>query len=166
MSTAEEPAKQPPLTLERITARLRERGLRITRNRVNILEALLAAREPLSLEEIQSRAGVHGRDAGEEAPDFATVFRLLTLLEELGLAHRVALGRARTHYELSDPRKHYDHLVCTACGVVRLMEEECPVGKFERRLGRKYGFTEVTHSLQFFGRCPDCTTAAPPPMAR
>ncbi|HEY0793268.1 MAG TPA: Fur family transcriptional regulator [Chthoniobacterales bacterium] len=143
--------------MENVVFFLRARGLRITQARLRLLKVLFEAKEPLSLEEIHGRTAFVSAEEAGEAPDFATVFRTVTRLEELGLAHRVDLGRSKTHYELSDPAQHYDHLVCVDCGVVQLVKEECPVADFERRLGRKYGFRDVSHSLQFYGRCPACT---------
>ena len=146
----------PALTLDALLAALRRDGLRITANRRNILRALLAAHGPLSLEEIQSAAAAHG----EARPDFATVFRMMGTLERLGLAQRVHLGRASSHFELLDPRRHHDHLVCVDCGRVTLLEDVCPVEKLERRIARQYGYRDVKHSLEFFGHCQECTARA------
>jgi Fur family ferric uptake transcriptional regulator len=32
----------------------------------------------------------------------------------------------------------------------------CPVEKLEREVGRRTGFREVYHELQFYGVCPQC----------
>ncbi len=150
-------ADGPPatLSLDALLAALRRDGLRITANRRHILRALLAARGPLSLEEIQTQATADG-----SRPDFATVFRMMGTLERLGLAQRVHLGRASSHFELVDPRRHHDHLVCVDCGRVTLLEDVCPVEKLERRIARQYGYRDVTHSLEFFGHCQECTAKA------
>ncbi len=122
----------------------------MTSKRCHILRVLLAANAPLSLEEIQAGAGKLG-----VRPDFATVFRLMLVLEKLKLAHKVNLGRPTGYYELLDPRKHHDHLVCVDCGKVTLIENRCPVEK----LARDYGYTGLKHSLEFFGHCLQCTRA-------
>ena len=142
-------------TLEGLTALLRSRGLRMTGNRRAILKVLLHAGEPLGLEQIQSAAARHTR-AGD-APDFATVFRMMAVLEEMKLARKVNLGRASSHYELVDSQHHRDHLVCTDCGTVTPLEGTCPVERMERQIARKHGYTQLTHSLEFFGRCGDCS---------
>ncbi len=143
------------LTLDGLVVLLRERGLRMTANRRHILQALLAAALPQSLEQIQAAAARHSPE--REAPDFATVFRMMALLEELRVARRVHLGRPTSHYELLDGRHHRDHLVCTDCGRVTPLEGACPVEKMERQLAREHGYTELTHSLEFFGRCGPCS---------
>ena len=142
-------------TAEAILNRLRAEGLRITASRRNILDVLFEAGRPLSLQEIQDLAAERG-----ERPDYATVFRLMTLLETLHLAHKVNLQRPCSYYELHDPKKHYDHIVCTTCGKVVVIDIPCPLGATEQHIAQHYGFRDLTHSLEFFGQCPDCAKAA------
>jgi Fur family transcriptional regulator, ferric uptake regulator len=139
------------LSLEAIIALLHSHGLRVTKGRQRILETLLDATEPLSLEDIQHRSVADG-----VTPDYATVFRVMGLLEELQVAQRVHLNRSCSYFELLDPQQHYDHLICTQCGRVTLMVDSCPVEKVEQAIGKRYGFTDVRHSLEFFGKCPEC----------
>jgi Fur family transcriptional regulator, ferric uptake regulator len=148
------PSHGSPLTelnLNAILELLRSHGLRITKSRQRILETLLAAQEPLSLEEIQRRSS-----EGDMVPDFATVFRVMTLLENLHIAQKVLLNRSCSYFELVDPQQHYDHIVCTECGRITLMIDSCPVERLEHAIGKKYGYVDLRHSLEFFGRCPEC----------
>jgi len=138
-------------TLESILNLLRAEGLRITPGRTRILEVLFEADHPLSLEEIRERSTHH-----KTRPDYATVFRLVTLLEKLQLVQKVNLQRSSSFYELHDPSRHYDHVVCTECGKVVLISEPCPLGKLEDTISKRYGFRDLTHSLEFFGRCKTC----------
>ena len=144
------------LNLNAILELLRSNGLRITKSRQKILETLLAAQEPLSLEEIQRRSS-----KADVAPDFATVFRVMTLLENLHVAQKVRLNRPCSYFELVDPQQHCDHIVCTECGRITLMIDSCPVERLEHAIGKKYGYADLRHSLEFFGKCPECHTAAP-----
>jgi Fe2+ or Zn2+ uptake regulation protein len=139
------------LNLNAILELLRSHGLRITKSRQRILETLLAAQEPLSLEEIQRRSSEGGM-----VPDFATVFRVMTLLENLHIAQKVLLNRSCSYFELVDPQQHYDHIVCTECGRITLMIDSCPVERLEHAIGKKYGYVDLRHSLEFFGKCPEC----------
>ena len=138
-------------TVEEILERLRREGMRITANRRKILEVLFEAGKPLSLQEIQEQAAAR---AG--APDYATVFRMMALLERLHLVHKVNLQRSCSYFELHDPSKHYDHIVCTGCGKVVVIDVPCPLGETEQRIAEHYGFRNLSHSLEFFGRCPEC----------
>lgn len=142
-------------TAEEILLSLRKQGMRITKNRRAILAVLFQAERPLSLQEIQERAATRSKPG----PDYATVFRMLTLLEELGLAQKVNLQKSCSFFELRNPSKHYDHLVCRSCGTVTVLELPCPVREAEKTLRTKFGYTALTHSLEFFGLCPSCQTA-------
>lgn len=125
--------------------------MRITKSRVRILEILLRAKKPLSLEEIQQGATAEGNP-----PDYATVFRVMTLLESLHVVQKVNLHRSCSYYQLLNPQQHYDHIICTLCGQVTLMVDSCPVEKVERQIEKQYGFSEIRHSLEFFGKCAAC----------
>ena len=142
------------LTPEVILKRLRGEGMRVTGSRRSILDVLFEADKPLTLQEIQDRAAERG-----ESPDYATVFRMMTLLEGLHLVHKVNLQRSCSYYELNDPAKHYDHIVCTDCGKVVVIDIPCPLGETEQKIAKHYGFRNLTHSLEFFGRCPECLAA-------
>jgi Fur family ferric uptake transcriptional regulator len=147
-------ANQSPLrelSRDAIVDLLRRHGMRITKNRTHILDALLQAEKPLSLDEIQTSAALKG-----SAPDYATVFRVMTLLESLQIAQKVHLNRSCSYYELLDPQQHYDHIICTQCGNVTVMVDSCPVEKVERQIEKRYGYSEIRHSLEFFGKCRKC----------
>jgi Fe2+ or Zn2+ uptake regulation protein len=139
------------LSLNAIIELLRGNGMRITKNRVQIIDTLLRAEKPLSLDEIQTRIG---DEAG--ASDYATIFRVMTLLENLQVAQKVNLNRSCSYYELVNPQQHYDHIICTECGSVTLMIDSCPVEKVERKIEKRYGFSDIRHSLEFFGKCRAC----------
>lgn len=144
-------AQAPSFSADAVLNRLRDEGLRITAGRRNILNVLFEAERPLSLQEIQELAA-----SQENSPDYATVFRMIALLDRLHLVHKVNLQRPCTYYELNDPSKHYDHIVCTGCGRVVVIDIPCPLADTEKRVAEHYGFRNLSHSLEFFGRCPNC----------
>jgi Fur family transcriptional regulator, ferric uptake regulator len=139
------------LNLESLLELLRSHGMRITRTRKQVLSSLLKAKGPLSLDEIQRWSTASGC-----APDYATVFRIVSVLIELGVAQKVNLNRSCSYFELIDPQQHYDHIVCTECGKVTLMVDACPVERLERTIEKRYGYSELRHSLEFFGKCQEC----------
>jgi Fur family ferric uptake transcriptional regulator len=136
---------------EAILNRLRGEGMRITASRRNILNVLFRAERPLSLQEIQELAA-----SESDGPDYATVFRMIALLDRLHIVHKVNLQRSCSYYELNDPSKHYDHIVCTGCGKVVVIDIPCPLAETEKSVAEHYGFRNLSHSLEFFGRCPKC----------
>ncbi len=117
------------------------------------MQALFKSTRPLSLTEIQQSALAEGG----MLPDYATVFRMVTLLESMNLVHKVNLQRSCSYYELTNPAQHYDHVVCTECGSVQVLEIPCPVQEVETLIESEMRFTGVHHSLEFFGHCPECS---------
>jgi Fur family transcriptional regulator, ferric uptake regulator len=149
------PVKEGTFTPETVVDLLRKEGLRITKGRLGIVKSLFQAKGPMTLQEIQASAAEHG---GPQ-PDYATVFRMIALMEKLRLVHKVSLQRSCSYYELNDPRKHYDHLVCKGCGDVVLLDIPCPLHAAEKDIAERYGFRDLSHSLEFFGLCSDCSTS-------
>lgn len=136
------------ITKDSIIGHLRQNGMRITLPRQRILDVLFEAKSPLSIQDIQDRT-THRR----ESPDFATVFRVISLLERLRFIHKVEMRRAKPYYELSN--RHNDHLVCKTCGKV-ISIEDCPVKLAAPAISRRYKFKIASHSVIFFGECSDC----------
>jgi Fur family ferric uptake transcriptional regulator len=61
-------------------------------------------------------------------------------------------------YRACEPGHHH-HLVCRSCG--RTVEVEGPtVETWTDRVAAEHGFTDVTHSLEIFGTCAECTRRA------
>jgi len=150
-----------PDAAQLLLLKLKEAGLRSTSPRRRIVEALCAADRPLSLQEITELAS-----HGFKGPDYATVFRTVSLLERYGFVQKVNLQRACSYFELHLPGKHYDHIVCTACGKVVVLDETCPLADHEKQIASRYGFTNLHHSLEFFGECGDCRGGDAPQAIR
>lgn len=135
-----------------LAASLRRGGFRITEGRKLLLQILIGAERPLTILELTQRTR-----SMSAAPDFTTVFRFMVRLEKLGVVRRLSLSRAAAHYQLNDDVNHREHIVCRGCGKITVLREACPVREIEHKIARRYKFTEVTHSLEFFGRCRECT---------
>ncbi len=131
---------------------LRQRSLRRTRRRLRIIEALRAARRPLTARELREQLG-------EESVDLATVYRTLERFVSVSLATRLRLGGGAARYEIADPRHHH-HLVCTSCGAVEALAT-CQVGPLEDLALREHGFRVASHNLEFFGTCQGCSPKRP-----
>ena len=97
-----------PLPLPTPTAALgtlRARGLRISTTRRLVVDALFAADEPVTAEELARRAGA----------DVGSVYRNLEALEAAGIARHVHLGHAAGRYVLSG-RHDGGYAACERCG--------------------------------------------------
>lgn len=128
--------------------RLRAAGLRATRSRVTVLEALQAQRSPTSHPEITELLSGDGWDR-------ATLYRNLIDMTEAGLLRRVDLGDHVWRFELAGERhddQAHPHFLCTACGDVSCLPAlRLPAGGDLPRALR-----EGQVSIQLRGLCDDC----------
>ena len=85
------------MTQQSILDELRERGVRLTPQRLLILNAVAQGEGHLGVDEVF-------RQAKETYPymDIATVYRTLHLLKKMGVVTEVAIGD-RLHFEITDP---------------------------------------------------------------
>jgi len=112
---------------------LRSVGLKSTRPRARVLEALLKAEEPLSHRELMQEPGCRGLDR-------VSVYRALRAFVEKGLAYRlvtedrvgrfVASSRARSH-----PR--HPHFLCRRCGKLECLTRIRMPTLTPRRIGHR-----------------------------
>lgn len=94
-----------------------------------------------------------------------TVYRHLSTLAEQGSVDVVHNAEGESQYRLCGvnqgtrgsaphPDTHHHHVVCRQCG--RSVEVSGPeVEAWAARVAAAAGFTEVTHTLEVFGLCPE-----------
>ncbi|MHB1930713.1 MAG: Fur family transcriptional regulator [Acidimicrobiales bacterium] len=89
-----------------------------------------------------------------------TVYNQVRALAETGEIDAFRGDDGETRYRRCASDEHHHHLVCRRCG--RAIEVEGPeVERWAARTGERHGFSEVTHTVEVLGTCPDC--AARPP---
>ena len=142
-----------PETPAGLLAACRAEGLRRTHLLERVLAVLSARDEPVNIGDLQKARGIRG------ACNPATLYRLLQRLEAIGLVRRIGLHERAAHFTLHRLHHHHDYVVCRECGDVATLQMACPVEKLEREVGRRTGFREVYHELQFYGVCPACGKA-------
>lgn len=129
---------------------LRERGMRVTRERMALFDEVFAQHGHIDAEALLESLSARGAKISR-----ATVYRNLDLLVELGLATRQRLGRRGYLYEHIHPGQRHDHLVCTECG--RVVEFLSPaIAALQTEICRAHGFVPTRHSLQIYGLCREC----------
>ena len=126
---------------------LRDRGLRVTSQRVVVHRALRELDRHVTADELLDAVA-------ERLPNVSlpTIYATLDLLEELGMVRRVQ--RAGT--TLFDPRTDaHHHLVCTACGSIEDLDFELDTGGLERAASA-HGFAAERIEAVVHGRCGRC----------
>jgi Fur family transcriptional regulator, ferric uptake regulator len=128
---------------------LLSRGIRATRQRLKVLEAL--SQEPNDATAQDIHESLRGRGA---AVGLATVYRTLALLSERGVVDALMHRPGEICYRLCG-EGHHHHLTCSECHqVVEL--GECELEPWLERLGGAHGFTVTGHAVEVTGICAAC----------
>ena len=129
---------------------LRERGYRLTPQRLMVVEAIHDANGHIGADEILASVR-----AKYQYANISTVYRTLELLKELGLVVEVDLGEGRIRYHAAE-KGHHHHLVCRQCGSVARLDESGLAG-LASSLRRDYGFEADLRHLAISGLCRECS---------
>lgn len=139
----------PETRLINLLARLRERGNRLTPQRVAIITAAVRHEGHPTVEQIH-------RQILETYPttSLATVYKTIHLLKEAGEVLELGFGDLGNRYDARKPFPH-PHLICTRCGAIQDSELE----GFEiivAQLAQRAGFLVDNHRFDIFGLCSSC----------
>jgi Fur family ferric uptake transcriptional regulator len=145
---------------ERFLRCLRQRGLRLTRERTALFEEIFSQHRHLDAEELLRSMKSRGIKTSR-----ATVYRNLELLVECGVVRKHQLGSSRHLYEHVHAGQRHDHLFCRECGQV--VEFVSPgIEALQNEICRAHGFEPHVHSLQITGLCHQCSArSATAPIA-
>jgi Fur family transcriptional regulator, ferric uptake regulator len=137
----------------RLLQRLADADLRVTRQRLRVLEEL--AREPhdVTAQELHRRLREQGERIG-----LATVYRTLGALAEAGIVDTLSHSPLEACYRLCG-EGHHHHLVCSECHrVVEL--EECGLDDWLTAAAAREDFVATAHRVEVVGLCGSCRAAA------
>jgi Fur family ferric uptake transcriptional regulator len=124
-------------------------GTRPTRQRRAVVSALQGFEDFRSAQDIHDLLRRNGENVG-----LSTVYRTLQALADGGEVDVLRGADGETVYRRCSA-SHHHHLVCRSCG--RTVEIEGPaVERWADRVAGEHGFTDVSHTLEVFGTCPDC----------
>ncbi len=133
-----------------LSTALRERGMRVTPQRVVVHRALRELDRHVTADELLA-------SVADRLPNVAlpTIYATLDLLEELGMVRRVQ--RAGT--TLFDPRvDSHHHLICTVCGSIDDLDSALDTAMLERAAAQ-HGFEHERIEAVVHGRCAACRAA-------
>jgi len=142
---------------ESLTERMRNKGLRLTHQRMILAKLLDEAEEHLDAEAVYQLARLK-----DPSIHRATVYRTLNTLKRLGLVDELDLMHVtgdRHFYEIR-PSEFHIHLICMECGAV-----EEPSGPFweemKSRVQKQTGFRPSIVRLEMGGLCVSCQKKKP-----
>jgi Fur family transcriptional regulator, ferric uptake regulator len=108
------------------------------------------------VDDFRSAQDIHGLllDRGTKI-GLRTVYRTLQQLADVGAVDVMRTGDGEAVYRRCSTGHHH-HLVCRECG--RTVEVEGPaVERWAERVAKDHGFTDIGHTIEVFGMCPDCS---------
>ena len=136
---------------ERLESYLKERRMRMTRERLAVVEAVWSLKRVFKASDVVGKLG-----QGDFMVGRSTVYDTLSLLDRCGLVETLPLGSEETLYARRS--KGYLLLICSSCGKVR---QERDTALFEHIEGRKFeAFTPVRSATIVWGNCSVCSRKA------
>jgi Fur family transcriptional regulator, ferric uptake regulator len=131
----------------RLAAHMRDKGLKHTRQREQILEVFFEVGGHASIDEVLARVQERMPGIG-----YATVYRSMKLFVEAGVAQERHFQEAQTRYEPVQSDEHHDHLICTVCRTI--FEFEDPVIEDRQAtVAKTHGLHLTTHRHEIYGTC-------------
>lgn len=144
---------------EKVMDLLREKGLKVTSQRLMVLNILSAhGDEHLTVEEIYDLAK-------EESPEIglATIYRTVQVLLELHVIEKVTFDDGFARYELNGEETgsghRHHHAICTQCGKVYSLETDL-LDTLEKQVFESLGFEVTDHEVKLYGLCSACRRKA------
>lgn len=138
-------------TAPAIAPELKDAGLKSTTTRLRVLNAIRNAEaRHLDADEIHRRLQDEGPPLG-----LATVYRVLSDLQQAGLLLRNVFDGGKAVYEL-DHGDHHDHLICLECGYVDEFSDPLIEAR-QQETARSRGFELADHRLALYGYCAACS---------
>ena len=124
---------------------------RVTRQRLAVGRTLDELDDFISTQELYRLLHEKG-----DSVSLATTYRILQSMAEENQVDVLRNGDGEALYRRCAVEHHHHHLVCRNCG--KAVEVEAPaVEAWAAGLGVQYGFTDVAHTVEIFGLCPECS---------
>ncbi len=146
------------ISQEKFKEMLKEKGLKVTNQRLLVLQVLAEhGDEHMTAEDIFELVK-------EDYPEIglATIYRTVQLLLDMQLVDRIMLDDGCVRYEIGDfldeqegHRHHHHHLICTECGSVSAFRDDL-LEDLEAYIEKETGFQVTDHELKFYGVCKKC----------
>ena len=128
---------------------LAEKGLRVTKQRLEVLAELARERDDVTAQALWRRLRERDSRTG-----LATVYRTLALLSEKGVIDALSHHGTELCYRLCS-ETHHHHITCSSCH--RVVEvEQCGLGSWLDEVSSRHGFVATDHRVEITGLCASC----------
>lgn len=138
--------------LEPIVALLRKHGLKITPQRIAIVNYVLRADTHPSAEEIH-------KVIKKKYPmvSLATIYKTLDLLQKMSLIQELGFANGSARYDLNVGR--HINVVCMQCGRIDdINDEQQSLSEIESKVAEKSKYKIFSRRFELYGYCNDCNS--------
>ncbi|MFZ1323588.1 MAG: Fur family transcriptional regulator [Candidatus Saccharimonadales bacterium] len=136
--------------IDKLQTELKLAGYSLTRPRLTVFSALQGTKPRTMRELVDSLEGIIDR---------ASVYRTVSLYEELGIVTRIQYGW-KYRLELSDAfTPHHHHLTCQQCQRVISFDEPDGLDGMLAQIAAENKYIPLSHNLEIFGLCAHCQAA-------
>jgi Fur family ferric uptake transcriptional regulator len=130
--------------------KLKNMGIRVTRQRLEILTLMAEKNKPLTAANIFSKL-----KKSNPKLRLSTVYRNLNKFAENNLVSKIEIkiDNKESYFELLQGNHHH-HLICLKCG--KIIPLKCPLEDYEEQISEQTKYNIIEHHLKLYGLCPDC----------
>lgn len=135
--------------INRLRKSLREKGLKNSKQREEVLSVLYKSGTHLSPEEVAYQIKMTDKNAS-----LSSVYRILSFLEQEGFICGLKTDKSGKRYEIAS-KSHHDHIICLECGeIIEFVDDE--IERLQDEVAKKYGAKLISHDMKLFVKCKEC----------
>ncbi|MCP5047674.1 MAG: transcriptional repressor [bacterium] len=129
---------------------LLKHNLKSTKQRRLIFNIFLDTNDHMTAEEFRSLVRDNDSSIGQ-----ATVYRMLKLMTDSGIARKLEVGGGITKYEQDMGKERHDHLICEECYKYIEFHDQ-RIEELQMKLAENNGFVLTGHKMFLYGICREC----------
>lgn len=126
--------------MEKYLLKVKEKGYKLTKARLNIITSLCLNKKPLTVKEICTILD-------DKSINISSIYRNLLLFKKIGIVFEEEFKK-ESYFYMSD--KHHHHIYCESCNYIECIP--CEYIKNESS-----NFYYIDHSIILKGMCKKCT---------
>jgi Fur family peroxide stress response transcriptional regulator len=136
------------MNTEQLIVKLREKGFKVTTQRLAICEFVLSSKEHPTVDQIY-----HEVQKKHPTLSLATVYQTLHLLARIGMLQELGFNNGISRYEPNN--LPHINIVCKKCGSIHDYESES-VSKFLQQLSKELKITPIGQRFEIYTNCDKC----------
>ena len=141
------------MTKESIIKQLKEKGLKLTPQRMAIIEVLIEQRD------LHPGARLVYKEAKKKKKSLSlsTAYSTLNEFSRHGIIKTLQFDRMENRYETN--REEHINLICERCK--KILDYKISIAVDQREVARKTGFSITDTRLEYYGYCQECRKKRP-----